>query len=270
MRAICFYSDYGYQDDFAGTCRAVIKRLVPSAEVIDVTHGIAAHDVLGGAFVLRNTLPYMPEGAVHLAVVDPGVGGPRRALVLRGGGGRLFVGPDNGLLVLAAEADDGIAAAYELTNRELWLTPVSATFHGRDIFAPVAAHLAVGMAPAECGHPVDAAELVRLDLPVARIEDGVLHAAAVLIDRFGNVALNVRREQLQGVRLGQLVELQCGGERYHAQVATTFADVRRSDIMVLLDMDSYGQVAVAVNEGSAADVLNVRPGDAISLRLTAL
>ena len=98
----------------------------------------------------------------------------------------------------------------------------------------------------------------------------MLHAAAVLIDRFGNVALNVRREQLQGVRLGQLVELQCGGERYHAQVATTFADVRRSDIMVLLDMDSYGQVAVAVNEGSAADVLNVRPGDAISLRLTAL
>lgn len=270
MRAICFYSDYGYEDDFAGTCRAVMKRLAPNVEIIDVTHGIRARDVLGGALVLRNTLPYMPERAVHLAVVDPGVGGTRRGIVLHSGGGRLFVGPDNGLLALAAEADGGITAAFELSRQELWLSPVSATFHGRDIFAPVAAHLAVGMSPAECGRPIEAADLVRLDLPVARIEDGVLYAAAVLIDRFGNVALNVRREQLQGVRLGQLVELECGGERYHAQVATTFADVRRSDIMVLLDMDSYGQVAVAVNEGSAADVLNVRPGDAISLRLSAL
>lgn len=264
MRAICFYSDYGYQDDFAGTCRAVIKRLVPSAEVIDVTHGIAAHDVLGGAFVLRNTLPYMPEGAVHLAVVDPGVGGPRRALVLRGGGGRLFVGPDNGLLVLAAEADDGIAAAYELTNRELWLAPVSATFHGRDIFAPVAAWLANGKPVEQCGRTVDPTSLVRLDLPEARIEEGVLYATALLVDRFGNVALNVRQEQLDAAALGDRLEVICGGECYLAQVAATFRGVRRSDILVLID--SYGQVAVAVNEGSAADVLSLRPGDAVALR----
>ena len=104
MRLICFFSDYGYTDDFAGTCRAVIKRLAPEVQVIDVTHGLVQRDVLGGAFVLRNTLPYMPDRAVHLSVVDPGVGGPRRPVALLTKNDRLFVGPDNGLLTLAADA----------------------------------------------------------------------------------------------------------------------------------------------------------------------
>ena len=164
MRTICFYSDYGYRDDFAGTCRAVIKRLTPEVEVIDVTHGIAPHDVLGGAFILRNTLPYMPDQAVHLAVVDPGVGGTRRAVALRSGGDRLFVGPDNGLLVPAAEADGGIAEGRELTAADLWLRPPSATFHGRDIFSPVAARLAAGLPLERAGREIDPSTLVRLDL----------------------------------------------------------------------------------------------------------
>src|SRR5674476_607993 len=114
-RSICFFSDYGYTDDFAGVCRAVIARLAPQVRVIDVTHGLPERDVLAGAVVLRNTLPYMPDRAVHLVVVDPGVGGPRRPVALRSGGDRVFVGPDNGLLVQAGAVRHGIAKAYLLT-----------------------------------------------------------------------------------------------------------------------------------------------------------
>lgn len=264
MRTICFYSDYGYHDDFAGVCRAVIKRLTPNVEVIDVTHGIAPHDVLGGAFVLRNTLPYMPQGAVLLAVVDPGVSGTRRAVALRSAGDRFFVGPDNGLLVLAAEADGGVAQAAELTNEDLWLKPLSATFHGRDIFAPVAAMLATGLPLERTGRPVEASSLVRLDLPEARlIPDGV-EAFAVLIDCFGNVALNLSRELLAQADLGRRVEVVCGGDPFLAEVGDAFSAVRLTDIVVLVD--SYGQVALCVNEGSAEEVLSLHVGDRVLLR----
>ncbi len=153
-RPICFFSDYGYTDDFAGVCRAVIARLAPEVRVIDVTHGLPERDVLAGAVVLRNTLPYMPDKAVILAVVDPGVGGPRRPVALRSHGDHLFVGPDNGLLMHAADADGGVSDAYLLSNQDLWLVPLSATFHGRDIFAPVAARLAAGLKLASVGTPV--------------------------------------------------------------------------------------------------------------------
>jgi len=264
MRSICFLSDYGYEDDFAGTCRGVIARVAPEVRVIDITHGLARHDVMGGAFVLRNTLPYMPDGAVHLAVIDPGVGGPRRPLALLSAGGRLFVGPDNGLLPLACDADGGVVEARELTNSRLWLRPLSATFHGRDVFAPVAARLAAGLSLEEVGEPVDPASLVRIEIPAPKMTRAGLRATAVLIDRFGNVALNLDAHQLEQAKLGERIEVVCGGERYLAQLARTFASLRPSDIMVLVD--SYGQVALAVNTGSAEDVLSIKPGDVIELR----
>jgi len=263
-RVVCFLSDYGYEDDFAGTCRGVIASLAPHVRVIDVTHGLARHDVLGAAFVLRNTMRYMPGRAVHLAVVDPGVGGPRRAVVLHSGEDRFFVGPDNGLLVLAAEADGGIAGAWNITNDELFLRPLSATFHGRDIFAPAAASLATGLPPAQVGPEIDPATLVRVTLPATEATPQGLRAAAVLIDRFGNVALNLDADQLEQAGLGDPIEVVCAGERYLARVARSFIEVRPSDIMVLLD--SYGQVALAVNTGSAEDVLSLEPGDMVELR----
>ncbi len=263
-RLICFFSDYGYRDDFAGTCRAVMKRIAPDVHVIDVTHGLVERDVLGGAFVLRNTMPYMPDRAVHLAVVDPGVGGPRRPVALRSAGDRLFVGPDNGLLTLAADADGGVADAHLLTNEEIWLSPLSATFHGRDIFAPVAARLAAGLPLDVVGVAVDPAGLARLDVPAPETaEDGII-ATAVLVDRFGNVALNLSAAELEAAKLGHRLELDCGGERYFTRVVHTFSSVRPSDILVLID--SYGQVALAVNSGSAAEVLGVATGDRVWLR----
>ncbi|MEI6452788.1 MAG: SAM-dependent chlorinase/fluorinase, partial [Actinomycetes bacterium] len=194
-RPICFASDYGHADDFAGVCRGVIARVAPEVRVIDVTHGLPERDVLAGALVLRNTLPYMPDRAVHLAVVDPGVGGRRRAVALRSGGDRLFVGPDNGLLTLAADLDGGVVAAHELTNEELWLAPLSATFHGRDIFAPVAARLADGLALDVAGAAIPSAGLTRLELPELRRHRDGLTTTALLVDRFGNVALNLRARQ---------------------------------------------------------------------------
>src|SRR5712692_1183435 len=140
---ITFLSDFGLQDDFVGTCHGVIKRIAPEVEIIDITHGISPQAVLQGALTLANTLPFMPAG-VHLAVVDPGVGGSRRALVLRDAQGRVYVGPDNGLLIPAAEKLGGIAEAHELANPEYALESVSRTFHGRDLFSPAAAHLAPG------------------------------------------------------------------------------------------------------------------------------
>jgi S-adenosylmethionine hydrolase len=264
IRPICFFSDYGYTDDFAGTCRAVIARVAPDVRVIDVTHGLPERDVLAGAVVLRNTLPYMPDKAVILAVVDPGVGGPRRPVALRSAGDRLFVGPDNGLLVHAVEADGGVAEARQLTNDELWLSPLSATFHGRDVFAPVAARLATGLPLETCGATLDPEALDRIDVPGPRRHRDGLTAVAVLVDRFGNVALNLRAHDLERAKLADTVELLTDGERYLARVARTFAAVRPSDIVVLID--SYGQASVAVNAGSAAEVLGLDAGDEVRLR----
>src|SRR5690348_11602350 len=171
---VCFLTDFGLRDDFVGACHGVIKTIAPEAQIIDVTHGIPPQAVLQGALVLANTLPYMPV-AVHLAVVDPGVGGSRRPLALCDHDGRFFVGPDNGLLIPAAERA-GIAEAHELANPDYALETISRTFHGRDLFAPAAAHLAIGVALADLGPPIDPELLVRLDLPQPRFGEGVVEA----------------------------------------------------------------------------------------------
>ena len=167
-------------------------------------------------------------------------------------------------MVPAAEADGGIAEGRELTAQELWLAPVSATFHGRDIFAPVAARLASGLPFERTGPQIDLGTLSRAAVPEPVIVRGSLRAAAVLVDQFGNVALNLDGLQLAQAQLGEQVEVVCGGERFLATVAVSFQAVRRSDIVVLVD--SYDQVAVCVNEGSAVDVLTLKVGDMVTLR----
>ncbi len=261
---VCFLTDFGLRDDFVGTCHGVIKRITPGADIIDVTHGIPPQAVLQGAIVLANTLPYMPVG-VHLAVVDPGVGGPRRALALRDREGRLFVGPDNGLLVPAAELA-GIDEARELANPAYALESISRTFHGRDLFAPAAAHLAAGVPLAELGPPVDPDTLVRLDLPEPLVRDDRIEAVTLYVDSFGNVALNVTREDAEraGVVPGTRVEIEHAGERYFAVAARTFADARPGD--VILYEDSYRNMSIAISRGDAAALLRARPGDTVRVR----
>ncbi len=255
---ITFLTDFGLQDDFVGTCHGVMKRIAPEAEIIDITHGIPPQAVLQGALVLANTIGYMPVG-VHLAVVDPGVGGPRRPLALRDGAGRVYVGPDNGLLLPAARRA-GIEAAHELANPAYALESISRTFHGRDLFAPAAAHLALGVPLQELGPPVDPDGLVTLDLPPPRIEERAAHATVLYVDSFGNIALNLTREDVEqiGIVSGTQVELELAGESYYAVAARTFADARPGD--VILYQDSYANMSVAVSGGSAARLLHASPG----------
>ncbi|MFN2470866.1 MAG: S-adenosyl-l-methionine hydroxide adenosyltransferase family protein [Gaiellaceae bacterium] len=260
---ITFLTDFGLDDDFVGVCHGVIRRIAPDAEVIDVTHGIRPQAVLEGALVLANALPYMPEG-IHLAVVDPEVGGKRRPVALRTQGG-ILVGPDNGLLVPAAERLGGVDEARELTNRSLWLERVSRTFHARDIFAPVAAHLAAGVSFEHVGEPFDPAALVRIELPEPSVAPGKVTCRCLAIDRFGNVQLNVRAEHLgeAGIERGNRVEIVLTAERYSAVAAATFADVGPGEIVVY--EDAYENVSIAISRGSAADTFTIEPGDAVAI-----
>lgn len=255
---VTLVTDYGRDDDFVGVCHAVILGIAPEARIVDLTHGIARHDVLTGALVLRNALPYLPRG-VHVGIVDPQVGTERRAVALRSEDGRIFVGPDNGLLSLAWQRAGGVVEAVDITRSPHRLEPVSATFHGRDVFCPVAAHLVKGDELAEAGEPLDPDELVTIELPEPRREGDALVAHVLSIDRFGNVALNVSHADLAGtgITLGGRVEVESGGERFLAATVQTFADVRPGDILVY--EDSYRALSIAINRGDAAATLQLAP-----------
>jgi S-adenosylmethionine hydrolase len=259
---LTFLSDYGVRDDFVGVCHGVIARIAPEVRILDVTHGIHRHDVRTGALTLRRALPYFPAG-VHLAVVDPEVGAERRAVALRTADeDRVLVGPDNGLLSLATQRFGGAVEAVDIGRSPLRLEPAMATFHGRDIFAPVAAHLAAGIPLAEAGEPLDPDELLTLDMPLADIQEGELVAHALGFDRFGNIMLDVEHEELTstGLRLGHPAVV----NGVPAQYATTFADVPAGDL--LLYEDAYRTLALAVNRGSAAQLLEVMLDGEIRIR----
>jgi S-adenosyl-L-methionine hydrolase (adenosine-forming) len=265
-RPITFLSDYGYGDEFAGVCRAVIARLAPEAAVIDLTHGIRRHAIEEGAAVLAKALPYAPAG-VHLAIVDPGVGSPRRAVAVEvGDQNRILVGPDNSLLWPAIERLGGAVAAADISVSRFRLEPVSATFHGRDVFAPVAAALAAGAELGEAGDGIDPGSLTTLEDLRPRIEEGRVAAHVVYIDRYGNAALDLSHDDLPktGLRLGRRVWVGAGGVTLDATYSLTFGDV--SPGQLILYEDSYRSLALAVNRGSAADVLALSPRDEVVLR----
>jgi S-adenosyl-L-methionine hydrolase (adenosine-forming) len=262
---ITFLTDFGLQDDFVGVCHGVMARIAPGVRVIDVTHGIEPQAVLQGAIVLRGTTPYLPVG-VHLAVVDPGVGSDRRAVAVRTADGRTFVGPDNGLLMLAADAG-GVEAAHELTDERYRLPNPSRTFHARDIFSPAAAHVAAGVAIEELGPAVAPDDLVRLSVPTPDVGRGQLLATVVSVDRFGNVATNVTRENVDAIGLqpGGKVEVRLTHDRYYAVAAGTFADADAGEL--ILYEDSYGLVTLAIAQGNAARLTGVGLGDTFRIAL---
>jgi S-adenosyl-L-methionine hydrolase (adenosine-forming) len=264
-RPISFLSDYGLTDEFVGVVHGVIAGICPDARVIDITHGIPRQDVRAGAAVLARALPYLPAG-VHLAVVDPDVGARRRALALRTAeDGRLLVGPDNGLLPSAADPFGGVAEAVEISASPWRLEPVSATFHGRDIFAPVAARLACGAPLASAGTPLDPAELVTIERTQPRQEQGALVAHVVGTDGFGNAVLDAGHDDLveSDLKLGDQVAARSGSRRVRGVVARTFSDVAPGAL--LLYEDAGGSLALAVNGGDAAALLGLRAGDEVRL-----
>ena len=262
---VTLLTDYGRDDDFVGVCHAVIRGICPGAEIVDLTHGIRSYDVRQGAIVLRNTLPYLPVG-IHVAVVDPQVGTERRAIGVRTADGRVLVGPDNGLLSLGWEACGGVELAVDVTRSPHRLEPVSATFHGRDLFSPVAAHLAAGAELADAGEPLEQGSLERVELPEPSREGEALVAHVLIVDRFGNAALNIRHQDMAGtgVKLGATVELELREERFLGTYAQTFADVKPGELLVY--EDAYRSLAVAINRGHAADTLGLRPDAELRLR----
>jgi S-adenosyl-L-methionine hydrolase (adenosine-forming) len=251
-RWVSITTDYGTLDGFVAAVKGVIAGIAPDVTVIDVTHQVPAQDVRRGAAVLAQAAPWLPP-AVHLAVVDPGVGTRRRGIAVVAARG-VLVGPDNGLLLPAADALGGMAAAYELADPAYRLAEVSATFHGRDVFAPAAAHLCLGLDPARLGPAVP--DPARLPALTVHIGPGEVRAEVLSVDGFGNV-------QLAATGLGGLT----GAVRVDGRPATvgrTFADVPAGALVVLTD--SAGHVAVAVNRGNAAGQLGVEPGDVVEIR----
>lgn len=260
---VSFLSDYGLADEFVGVCHGVMLRIEPQLRIIDITHEIPPHDIRAGALTLARAVQYLPEGVV-LAVVDPGVGTDRRAVAVEVEGG-FFVGPDNGLLAPAVAMAGGARAAVELTSEEHRLPSPGPTFDGRDIFAPAAAHLASGTALGDLGDPIDPVSLQPGLLPLTYQEGGAVHGEVLWVDRFGNAQLNVDPEELAatGISPGGMLELRFGDETRTARWVRAYGESMEGELVVLVD--SYGLVSIAVNRGSAADETGLRPGRAVSL-----
>ncbi len=257
---ITFLSDYGTDDEFVGVVRSVVRSIAPEATLVDLTHGIAPHDVRAGALTLARSAQYLCPGVV-LAVVDPGVGTNRRAVAVEVGEGEsILVGPDNGLLAPAVAMVGGAGRAVELTEERYQLEAPGATFAGRDVFAPAAAHLCCGVDLAELGRPVDPAGLQPGIMPLSREEDDGLAAEVLWVDRYGNVELNLDPTQLDG--WGDRVRLVFGDQTRTAAVAgAAFGDLGVGEVGLVVD--SYGLLALAVDRHSAAAELHLSSGDSV-------
>ena len=252
---ISFLTDFGGAASAPAVCRGVMWGIAPDARICDITHSVSRFAVRDGAFLLSCTVPYLPVG-VHLAVVDPGVGTDRRPIAVRVRRGDLLVGPDNGLLVPAAHALGGIEEVRALENAALWLPHVSSTFHGRDLFAPVTAHLAAGADFSSLGPQLQADEIVDLRLPDAVARDGGLDTAVLFIDTFGNCRLAGQADDLERVagalQPAREFAITIEGRRSVVPWAATFGAVAIGSPLLSEDAD-YAGLAIGVNQGSAAE-----------------
>jgi S-adenosylmethionine hydrolase len=260
---LSFLTDYGLEDGFVAACHGAAARIAPASRVIDITHLVPPGDVRRGAAVLAQTVGYLPP-AVHVAVVDPGVGTVRRAIAVAAGDS-IVVGPDNGLLSWAIAGLGGAQQAIQLTNGELWLHPVSATFHGRDIFMPVAAHLASGKPLTDAGDEIPTSDLVELPAPTSRVQDGEAEGEVMSVDRFGNVQTSIPAADvgLLGIGIGSPVVVRCGRRTLTVPYLDTFAGGAPGEIVAFTD--SAGLISLAINAGDAAQQLGLPPGAHVRL-----
>ncbi len=261
-QTISFLSDYGHDDEFVGVVHSVIRAIAPEVAVVDVTHQVAPHDIRAGGLALARSAQYLCPGVV-LAVVDPGVGGTRRAVAVEvGGGASVLVGPDNGLLAPAVAMVGGADRAVELTNPAYQVPAPGPTFAGRDVFAPAAAHLCAGVDLTELGPEVDTLGLFPGVLPVSHLDDdGLLVAEVLWVDRYGNAQLNVDPDDVAA--FGERVGLRIGDDRRTARRATSYGEITAGEVGLVVD--SYGLLSVAVDRHSAADRLGLQPGTAVLL-----
>ena len=261
---VAFLSDYGLVDEFVGVCKAVITSIAPEATILDLAHELPPHEVAAGALTLVRSVQYLPEGALVLAVVDPGVGTDRR-LVAVACEQATFFGPDNGLLAPAVAMLGGAQAVHELTAEEYRLPAPGPTFAGRDVLAPAVGYHAAGVPLAELGPAVEPAGLVPGLVGLPREVDGTLEAEVWWVDRFGNCQLNLGPDELEmmGARPGGRVEVRVGDQVRAARWVGTYADAKPSELVLLVD--SYGLLALALDRRSAAAELGLRPGAPVTL-----
>jgi hypothetical protein len=263
FHCLTFLTDYGLEDAFAAVCHGVAAQIAPELHITDITHLIPPGDIRRGAAVLAQAVAYFPP-AVHVAVVDPGVGTARRAVAVQAGDS-VFVGPDNGLLSVAVAAAGGAARAVSLTNKALWWDTTAATFHGRDIFMPVAARLAAGAPLAAAGDPVDPASLVTLPQADCRLNEDAAYLEVVTVDRFGNIQLSLPGADAPraGLAPGVTVTLAWDGGTVTAPFVRAFGDVGPGELLCYLDSGDW--VAIAVSGGHAARRLGLRAGTKVTL-----
>jgi S-adenosylmethionine hydrolase len=255
-RLVALYSDFGHRDVYAGVLRGILRTLAPEAETVDICHEVPAGDRHAAAFMLLSAVPYLPRGTIHLCVVDPGVGTSRMIVAVRAGGHTL-IGPDNGIFAPVVEALGGVTEARYLTNEKLQGATRSSTFHGRDVMAPVAAHLVRGIDFAQVGDkagPLEELPGFAPDVSPDRVTGRILH-----VDHYGNVVTNVLPAEVPG--LGAAWDLGVNGERV-VRWGRTYADAEPGALLVYTG--SVGFLEVAVREGSAAERLHVRAGDPVT------
>jgi hypothetical protein len=254
---ITLLTDFGIQDPYVAEMKAVILSICPDADFVDITHQIAKFNIRMGAFTLATAAPYFPPRTIHLAVVDPGVGSSRQPIVIETKRS-LYVGPDNGLLVPAASAEE-ILHVYELTNRSLMGNPISSTFHGRDVFSPLAANLALGLRPKEAGREI--MDYVELSFVNAKYDNRGFVCEVLHIDGFGNIVTNINQKELSRLEGHAIIVMRIDGERFPAKVVRTFSKLKGRELGVLIG--SHGFLEIVSREASAADKLGVKIGDAL-------
>lgn len=256
---ITLTTDFGLKDPYVAEMKAVILGICPNAQIVDVTHEIEKFNVRMGSYVLACAAPYFPERTIHVAVVDPSVGTKRRPILIETGK-NFFVGPDNGLLSLAARAQ-GIRHIYEISNRRLMLSKVSGTFHGRDVFAPVAAHLARGVSPAEFGREIRGivtpkfAETVRNGNTVV---GEVIH-----VDDFGNIITNLQEGELEPLNAGEIIAVKVNSRRITLKLCKAYAEVKKQEPLAIIG--SHGFLEISINQGNAAKKFGVKVKDKVTL-----
>ena len=254
-------SDFGTKDGYVAAMKGVIYEISGAITIVDVSHDIAKQDIRNGAFVLATAAPFFPDGTVFVCVVDPGVGTERRGIVVEGKR-HLYVGPDNGLLMLSAQRE-GIKHVYEITNRKYMRHEISATFHGRDIFAPVAAYLAVGTCPEEIGQEIF--EYIVLSQARAKIEYQEIFCEVLHVDGFGNIITNITLDDLKqaGIEFGDVLNVQIKKQVTKIDFYETYGKIQPNELLSLIG--SNGFFELAINQGNAARKLDVSTGDEIRI-----
>ena len=261
MKIITFLTDFGMKSGYVAQMKGVVSSISPDARIIDITHEITPHDIREGAFVLQNTVPYYPIGTIHIGVVDPGVGTDRKGIIITTKR-HVLIGPDNGLLIPAAHFL-GDFTVYEITNKEYMFNNISNTFHGRDVFAPVAAHILKGIPFEKIGRKT--AKFIDLDFGQGKITDKEANGKIVYIDRFGNIITNINGSGIKEVlNFDKKIKVFIKGKKKDIKFAKSYNFVKKGQLLATIGSSNY--LEISINQGNAALKLGIKPEEKVKIK----